>query len=148
MTEARFNRYLRLRHGFTLVEIVIVVLALGALATVAIPKLGNMIYDSKKSATREEMRILKLAIIGSSDSKIRGYENDVGSVPPDLTALVTKPSGVADWNRFNRIGWNGPYISTDQNEYLKDAWGDDYIYDPVQRYIKSMGSGDTLTVNF
>lgn len=134
--------------GFTLVEIVIIILAIGVLATVAIPRLGNIIGDSKKTATREEMRRLKTAIIGSADGNSRGYENDLGTPPPNLTALVVKPGGAADWNRFSRTGWNGPYINPDGNEYLTDAWGANYIYNSSSRYIQSIGSGDTITVNF
>jgi general secretion pathway protein G len=136
------------RSGFTLVEIVIIILAIGVLATVAIPRLGSIIGDSRKTATKEEMRRLKTAIIGSADGNASGYENDIGTPPPNLAALVTQPGGVAAWDRFSRTGWHGPYINPDGNEYLTDAWGVNYIYNPSARFIKSVGSGDTITVSF
>jgi len=148
MLRLNLNKHIRLSGGFTLVEIVIVVLALGVLATVAIPRLMGITSSSKNTATREEMRRLKIAIVGSADGNFRGYENDIGSAPSSLADLVTKPGSAPYWNKFNKTGWNGPYIDGDQNEYLKDAWGTNYYYNPGSRVIRSVGSGDTITVNF
>ena len=114
--------------GFTLIEIVIIVVALGIISAVAIPRLGDIIGGSKSTATNDEMRRLKISIVGSAHENIRGYENDVGSLPPDLTGLASKPGGVSNWNRFTKTGWNGPYIDDNNNEYLKDAWNANYIY--------------------
>jgi len=135
-------------YGFTLIEIVIVILALGVLATVAIPRLGGILSSSKTTATKEEMRRLKIAIVGSASDKISGYEPDINSLPSDLSDLTSKPGGVADWNRFTKTGWNGPYIDPDNGDYLKDAWSVNYIYSSANRTIKSVGSGDTITINF
>jgi hypothetical protein len=111
--------------------------------------MGNMIKASKISATRDELNNLKIAIAGKSSSdNIRGYENDVGALPPDLQGLSAKPSGVSNWNKFTKTGWNGPYIDGSGGEYLKDAWGVDYVYDPVGRTLKSVGGQDTITVAF
>lgn len=134
--------------GFTLIELVIIIVVVGILASVAIPVAGNMIRSSKITATRQELLSLKNAIAGRADGQIRGYENDVGSLPPSLTGLVTKPAGVADYDRFTKTGWNGPYIDPNNNDYLKDAWNSDYIYDPAARFIRSVGGPDTITVIF
>ncbi|MFQ5869262.1 MAG: type II secretion system protein GspG [Candidatus Zixiibacteriota bacterium] len=134
--------------GFTLVELVIIVVVLGIIATVAIPRIGAIVGTSKTNATKDEMQRLKTALVGSAGDDIRGYENDVGSLPPDLTGLVVKPGGVSDWDRFTQTGWDGPYISADDDKYLQDAWGANYVYSQGSRTIKSVGSGDTLTVSF
>ncbi len=134
--------------GFTLIELVIVIVVLGILASVGIPVISGIIGSSKISATRKEMTHLKAAIVGQADNGVRGYENDVGALPPDLTGLVSKPAGVADYNRFDKTGWNGPYIRPDNNDYLADGWGAGYIYDPLSRTIKSVGGTDTITVVF
>lgn len=135
--------------GFTLIELAIIIVILGVIATVGIPVMGNMINASKASATGEELQTLKIAIVGKSGSRsVRGYENDVGAPPPGLQGLFVKPAGVSDWNKFTRIGWNGPYIDGDNGGYLKDAWGVDYVYNSVDRTIKSVGGRDTITVVF
>jgi len=136
------------RGGFSLVELVVIVVVLGVVASFAIPRISGMIGTSKTNATKDEMRRLRTALVGSAGDNLRGYENDVGSLPPDLTGLVAKPGGVSDWDRFTQTGWNGPYINADDDEYLKDAWGTNYIYSQTSRTIKSVGSGDTLTVTF
>ncbi|MEE9553667.1 MAG: prepilin-type N-terminal cleavage/methylation domain-containing protein [candidate division Zixibacteria bacterium] len=134
--------------GFTLIELVIIIVVVGILATVAIPIMGNMLEASKTSTTRREVLLLKAAIVGQVDTSIRGYENDVGSPPPNLQGLVTKPAGVADYNRFTKTGWDGPYIDSNNNDYLTDSWGVVYIYDLSGRTIKSIGGPDTITVVF
>ncbi len=135
--------------GFTLIELAIIIVILGVIATVGIPVMGNMINASRISATRGELQSLKIAIVGKRGTgNIRGYENDVCALPPGLQGLFTKPAGVSDWNKFARIGWNGPYIDGDNGEYLKDAWGVDYIYDSAGRTIISVGGQDTITVAF
>jgi type II secretory pathway pseudopilin PulG len=135
--------------GFTLIELAIIIVVLGVIATVGIPVMGNMLNSSKISATREELKTLKTAIVGKGGAgALRGYENDVGSLPPTLQGLFIKPGGVSNWNKFTRTGWNGPYIDGSGGEYLRDAWGADYIYDAVGRTIMSVGGQDTITVAF
>jgi len=135
--------------GFTLIELTIIIVVLAVIATFGIPVMGDMITASKIASTKKELSTLKIAIAGKSGSSdIRGYENDVGSPPPDLQGLFIKPEDVAEWNRFARTGWNGPYIEGDNGSYLKDSWGIEYDYDPSGRTIKSVGGPDTITVVF
>ena len=94
------------------------------------------------------MNNIKIAIVGSASGKISGYEADINSLPSSLADLTSKPGAVADWNKFTKTGWNGPYIDPGDSNYLKDAWGVNYIYSSANRTIKSVGSGDTITVNF
>ena len=142
------------KSGFTLVELVIIIVVLGIVAAVAIPKIGDLITGSKTNATKEEMMRLKTAIMGNSATTTsgrfsdRGYLGDVRSFPPNLTALVTKPGGVAAWNPYTRLGWHGPYIDSTGGDYLKDAWGVVYQYDSTARTITSTGSGTNIVVNF
>jgi len=140
--------------GFTLIELVIIIVVLGVVAAVAIPRIGDIITGSKTNATKEEMMRLKSAIMGNpavtSGGRFsdRGYRGDVGGFPPNLTALVTKPGGVAAWNPYTRLGWHGPYIDSTDGDYLRDAWGVAYAYDSAARTITSTGSGTNIVITF
>jgi general secretion pathway protein G len=140
---------IRSDSGFTLIELVIIIVVLAVLATVGIPVMGKMVMSARRESTRKELITLKIAIVGRmSSTPVRGYENDVGQPPPTLEGLVTKPSGVSDYDKFTRTGWNGPYVAPDDGGYLRDAWGTNYVYDPALRTIMSVGGADTITVVF
>lgn len=142
------------QRGFTLVELVIVLIVLAIVAAVAIPKLGDVTENSKITTTKEEIRRLKVAIIGdpsvtaAGKQVSRGYSGDVGALPSSLTDLAVKPGGVSAYNKFTRLGWNGPYIDTAGGEYLKDAWGANYVYDANARTITSTGGATNIVVSF
>jgi Tfp pilus assembly major pilin PilA len=140
--------------GFTLVELVIIIVTLGILAAVAIPRFSGIAENSKVTATREELHRLKLAVVGNPAAisagvyTDRGFEGDVGFAPQRLEDLVVKPDTVVSYNKFTRLGWNGPYVDSSGGDYLTDAWGVGYLYDPAQRRIASVGGGDTIAVSF
>ena len=146
------------RHGgFTLIEIVIVIVTLGILAAVAIPYFADISDGTRINATRDEMQRLKRAIVGnpqavSAGSYVdKGFAGDVGHLPSTLSDLVIKPDSVPPYNRLTRTGWNGPYIDGDAASYLTDAWGNPYLYDPANRRLVSPGAGnggDSIIVTF
>ncbi|MFQ6613911.1 MAG: prepilin-type N-terminal cleavage/methylation domain-containing protein [Fidelibacterota bacterium] len=127
-------------NGFTLIELVMVIVLLGILSTIAIPKVTSVIETSRKKATKGEMTELKKALMGDPSSVAggvlidKGFNGDIGHLPSSLDQLVTQGS-LPNWNRYTQKGWNGPYISQDfasDNEWKKDAWGNVYeIYSPT-----------------
>jgi general secretion pathway protein G len=99
------------RHarGFTLLEIVIVmVLVAGLLAFV-----GPKIFEQMGKAKSSEAKIRIQSLVGN----IELYRLEVGRLPENLQALVKQPAGVDKWS--------GPY---GKEADLKDAWGNDYRY--------------------
>ena len=69
------------RAGFTMIELIFVIVILGILAAVAIPKLA---------ATRDDAQISKIVTnISTIQSEISGYVLSQGSVPLDDTNLTT-----------------------------------------------------------
>ncbi|MEE9442906.1 MAG: prepilin-type N-terminal cleavage/methylation domain-containing protein [candidate division Zixibacteria bacterium] len=140
--------------GFTLIELIIVIIVLGIVAAVAIPKMGDVSQNSKTNATRTEMLTLKRAIIGNPQviagnrHANPGFEGDVGHPPITLSELAIKPDSIATYDRFLHRGWNGPYVDSAGNDYLKDAWDVAYIYDGINRKITSAGGPDSIVVSF
>ena len=143
------------QSGFTLIELVTIIVILGILAGVAIPKFSSISENSKFTATREEMSSLKTAIVGDASMVaggefiFRGYEGDCGFAPNQLADLVTKPDSVPVYDKLVRMGWNGPYIDGAGLSYLSDAWGNSYVYQQSNRRLISTGDGaDSVIITF
>jgi general secretion pathway protein G len=99
--------------GFTLLELMVVLAILGALAFVAAPPFLRYLASGKMQAT-------KIQIVGLG-SALDLYAYELGRYPSSdegLKALLTKPANVARWN--------GPYLQ--RAEMLLDPWGHPYQY--------------------
>jgi prepilin-type N-terminal cleavage/methylation domain-containing protein len=127
--------------GFTLVELVIVIVILGILASVATREMTSTIDNSRYDATLREMEQLARAIRGNPESWSEGaradfgYVGDIGAFPPNLDALVTNP-GLSTWA--------GPYVErgSASDDFKKDGWGT--AYSLIGTIIRSTGSGANL----
>jgi general secretion pathway protein G len=102
--------------GFTLVEIMIVIVLIGLIATFV----GSRILGASDQAKFH----LAQTQVDTIASKVEQYESDVGSLPPDLESLVKAPA--------NSTGWLGPYV---KDKDLKDPWGH-----PLQYRVPGEGS--------
>ncbi|MCP4584288.1 MAG: hypothetical protein GY839_21965 [candidate division Zixibacteria bacterium] len=140
-------KYSRVKYkGFTLIEVVLIIVIIGIVGSIALRSLQSSTEQIRETATREEMELLEKAIIGEKglvESGIRsnyGYVGDVGSLPPDLDALVANPGGYSTWK--------GPYINNDFieaiDDYKKDGWGTLYTYTGGVT-ITSTGGGSSIS---
>jgi general secretion pathway protein G len=102
--------------GFTLLEILLVVIIIGMLVGVAAVKLGGKGAQAKEVTTRRQIDAYKTAL--------GLYELDSGFFPSTeqgLQALVAQPSTPPA-----PTNWKGPYL--DPPVIRKDQWQRDFIY--------------------
>jgi general secretion pathway protein G len=106
------------RNGFTLLELLVVIVIIGLLAGYVAPKYFSQVGKSEVQVARAQIDAL--------EKSLDQYRLDVRRYPSadeGLAALVTKPS--------NEAGWNGPYL---KKAVPKDPWGHSYVYrTPGQR---------------
>jgi prepilin-type N-terminal cleavage/methylation domain-containing protein len=131
--------------GFTLMEIVVVIIIMGIIATVALRSIDNTLETTKVETTKQEMQQLAYAFAGNPglvSNGLRtdfGYVGDVGAMPPNFDALAANPGGYGTWS--------GPYISSSfaeaGDDYKYDGWGQAYSLQGAT--IQSTGGGGTLT---
>lgn len=103
----------RRRAAVTLIELMIVVVILGILATLIMPR----ILDAPERARRAKAK----AQIANFESALALFKADTGSYPTTsdgLAALVNDP-GLKGWKK-------GGYL--DKGKVPKDPWGKDYVY--------------------
>lgn len=99
-------------RGFTLLELLVVILIVGLLVGIVAPRLLGQVSKSEVTAARAQLDAV--------DKAIQAYRMDTGRFPPTspgLRALVTAPP--------DEPRWRGPYM---QSEIPLDPWGSVYQY--------------------
>ncbi len=99
-------------NGFTLIEIMVVVIIIGLLAALVGPRLFGKVSSAKQKAAKAQIELFGTAL----DT----FRIDVGRYPTTeegLKALRERPSGAEEWQ--------GPYLP---KEIPVDPWGRPYIY--------------------
>ncbi|MBU1862119.1 MAG: prepilin-type N-terminal cleavage/methylation domain-containing protein [Candidatus Omnitrophica bacterium] len=141
--------------GFTLIECVMVMVIIGIIASVLIPKFGDLQETARIQATKAEMAELISAIAGNVDTQFHGFIPHMYRVPTGLSELVNTPAdGAID--PVSGTGWYGPYVDDKDNDSngtadsLEDAWGVDYGYATTDGAITitSTGGTDDIEVSF
>lgn len=100
--------------GFTLIELMVVLVILGLLAGVVMPRLFGQGEKAKVKATRVQLRVFEDAL--------SQYEVDNGGYPATdqgLDALVKAPPDAKHWRQ-------GGYLQ--KPNIPKDPWGNPYVY--------------------
>ncbi len=109
----RKQRLSNKQRGFTLIELMIVLVILGLIAGIVGPQAMKYLGKGKTQSTKVQIENLSAAL--------DMYRLEVGNYPTTadgLKALVVAPSGAR--------GWNGPYLK--KGDVPKDPWNNDYQY--------------------
>ncbi len=98
--------------GFTLIEIIVVVIIMGLLAALVVPKFFGKVEQAKVKSTYAQIELL--------GSALDMYRLDAGKYPTSnegLKALRERPASATEWT--------GPYL---KKELPNDAWGNPFSY--------------------
>lgn len=111
MTKNKFNNPFRNRKGFSLLELLVVLIIIGLIGALAGPPIFSKLGKGKQSAAKAQIELFGQAL--------DQFRLDVGRYPSSqegLNALITNP-GIEKWD--------GPYL---KKGVPKDPWDHAYNY--------------------
>jgi general secretion pathway protein G len=117
------------KKGFTFIEIMVVIILIGLLATLVAPKIFKGMGQAKVKIARSKMAVIENAL--------SQFHLDCGRLPYDaegLEALLVAPEDVTG-------KWNGPYLKKSE---MLDPWDSPYIY--VETGEHNVGSFDLVSM--
>jgi general secretion pathway protein G len=120
------TKVIRRQSGFTLLELLVVLMIIALLAGFVGPKVFSNVDSAKEKTAMRQMRSLADAL--------GQYRLDTGSYPSEsqgLKVLTEKPAGVQRWN--------GPYLS---QQVPADPWGNPYQWHNPTRSKDSLHEVD------
>jgi general secretion pathway protein G len=103
------------KRPFTFIEIMVVVIIIGVLAAIIMPKFFGRTEQAKVSAAQSQLSIFSTAL--------DAFQLDNDNFPTTeqgLQALISKPDTPPVPS-----SWKGPYLA---NKIPQDPWGNKYIY--------------------
>jgi general secretion pathway protein G len=104
----------RVRKGFTMVELMAMLIIIGLLATLVVTKVATQIDKARVTTTKANLKLLHAAV--------NQFKMDTGRYPTEesgLMELVEKPSDVTNYQE-------GGYLES--TDIPKDAWGNEFVY--------------------
>ena len=102
----------RLTRGFTLIEILLVVVIIGILAALVAPQVFGKIDEARVVKARQDIRAFESALDIYRLDNFRYPTTDQG-----LQALVTRPTDAKNWRAEGYV-----------KQLMKDPWGNEYQY--------------------
>lgn len=99
------------RKAFTLIEILVVMVIIGLLASLVAPKLFSKLASSKQKVAKAQIHMIETAL--------DAFKLDVGRYPTEDEGLKVL------WENPGIKGWDGPYLP---KPVKSDPWGHPYIY--------------------
>ncbi len=110
----RKERKRRVKYGFTMVELMAMLIIIGLLATLVVTKVASKIDQARVTTTKANLKALHAAV--------NQFKMDTGRFPAEdegLLALIERPSDVEIWEP-------GGYLET--TDLPLDGWNREFIY--------------------
>lgn len=104
-------------HGFTLIEIMVVVVILGVLVGLVAPNILGRVDTARVTAAQTDIETL-----GQALELYKLDNHHYPSTDQGLEALITKPTGSPEPRNWNSAG----YLK--KRSVPLDPWGNDYVY--------------------
>jgi general secretion pathway protein G len=111
------NHSQRMMRGFTLIEIMVVVVIIGILIALVAPNILGRVDEARVTAARTDITTLESAL-----EMYRLDNHHYPTTDQSLQALVTKPNGEPVPRKWKPEG----YLK--KGKLPKDPWGNDYLY--------------------
>ena len=109
------SRKKHFRYGFTMVELMAMLIIIGLLATLVVTKVATKIDQARITTTKANLKILH--------SAVNQFKMDTSRFPTEelgLLELIEMPNDVINWEP-------GGYLET--TELPPDGWGNEYKYE-------------------
>ncbi len=113
MKDKKKNR--RAQYGFTMVELMAMLIIIGLLATLVVTKVASKVEQARRLTTRANLKMLHSAVSQFRMDTGRFLNEDVG-----LLELVELPPDVMNWP-------DGGYLET--TDIPPDGWNNPFIYE-------------------
>ena len=111
----------RTQRAFTLIEMLLVLVILGIVAGIVVPKFSGKTEQARNAAARADISNLGTAL--------DAYEVDLGTYPRGKNGLQDLLQSPRDAS-----SWKGPYI---KDQIPNDPWGHPYIYESPGKHSNS-----------
>lgn len=156
-----FNKfYINTKYGFTLMEIMVVIIVIAVLASVAGPMIGSITDQGKTSATKANMGNVKTALVNFNNDLGKFpfvntvYNGDTVDAANDACLGTTESNNVLVNNsvggNYQNLGiaantyarrWKGPYMDTNPEQFMMDSWSNKIMYFHEWRNIWLQSAG-------
>ena len=122
----RCERRISLRSGFTLIEVMLVLVILSVIMGLVVVNASSVLGRNKESAAKTQVQML--------GNHVNTYLLTVGSLPSSLSDLYEQPSNIPDPTKWSRIiqepvqpdPWNNPYeLKVSGNDFEIRSYGPD-----------------------
>jgi general secretion pathway protein G len=106
------------RSGFTMIELMIVIVIIGLLGGVLAPAVNNALKKARKGTTKTTLMNIK--------NGINRFQAELARYPSSLKDLIKRPKS-GDEKVTKK--WDGPYYGEEGIEEVpEDPWGNKFVY--------------------